>query len=143
MAESGIRSNTPRIMAALTADGTKTDISNGVRTWGFTLNRTARRRTTVGRGARVRFLNHRSGTLRFTVDDQTQEIFDLFFGRSGETLYVDFTETTDTVITLSNTAAEGVTYSFSGPMQVTAGQSGAGVHQYSVTVAANRTIASS
>lgn len=140
MAATGILSNTPKIAAALSADGTKTDISNAVRTWSFTLNRTARRRATVGRGARVRFLNHRTGTLRFTVDDKEQAIFDLFWMRSGETLYVSFTETTDTVITADDPSAAAATYEFSGPMQVSCGQTSAGLHQFTVVVAANRTV---
>ena len=140
MASSGILSNTPKISAALSADATKVDISSGVRSWSFTLSRTARRRTTIGVGAVVRFLNHRNGLLRFTVDDISQDVFDLFWGRSGETIYIDYTETTDTVITKDNPAATGVTYSFSGPMQVSCGQTGAGLHQFTVTVAANRTV---
>lgn len=143
MASSGILSNTTRIAASLTeiASGAPgTDISEAVRTWSFTLNRTARRRNTVGGGAVVRFLNHRTGTLRFTVDDINQDVFDLFFGQSGETLYVEFRETVDTVLESSGAPVQSYVYRFSGPMQVAAGQTSAGIHQYSITVAANRDI---
>lgn len=140
MAKSGIISNSARIEAGLSSSGL-TDISTYIRSWGFSLNRTQRRRATIGRGAIVRFLDLRTGTLRFVCDDGAQEVFDLFFLQSGKVLYVKVTETTDTVFRTPGAAAEAASvYTFSGPQQVQVGQSAGGVHQYQVTVSADRTV---
>lgn len=136
---SGVRGNTGKLSASLSADGAKVSLDDAVRSISrFTLNRAGRRRATIG-GVVYRFLNHRSISLSFVVDDISQEVFDLFFGRCGETLYVEFTETTLPTSGASGTV-NGYVYKFNGPMQVVAGKSSAGVHQYTVTVAADRTI---
>ena len=104
------------------------------------MNRASRRRATIGRGAIVRFLDHRTGTLRFTVDDGSQDIFDLFWMNAGKTLYVKLTETTDTVFRTHGTATAATVYTFNGPMQVNAVQSSSGVHQFTVNVSADRQV---
>lgn len=139
LARSGILSNSAKIEVGLSSNSL-VDISRFVRNWGFTLNRAQRRRATIGRGAIVRFLDHRTGTLRFTVDDGDQDVFDLFWLQSGKTLFVKLTETTDTVFRTPGTSGAATVYTFNGPMQVNCVQSSSGVHQFTVNVSADRTI---